>query len=157
MTALQPASPEVEHTVREEGCSNVCTSVASKLCQSFRMSDHCQCAHRFMTEQLVPASLEVEHTIQEGSRYVCVGLDALSAADELVEGVAVDLQQVIVKMKQATHTKYTPSAKFGTNKTAVLHTLIQVGSSIMKVMIHLFSHSPIALAAKLMNPCFACC
>ena len=74
----------------------------------------------------MPATPVVEHTSQQGSRYVCVGLDALSAADELVEGVAGDLQQVIIKMKQATHVKYTPSVKFGTDNKAVLHTYIQV-------------------------------
>ncbi|DBA77116.1 TPA: hypothetical protein ACH3X1_009695 [Trebouxia sp. C0004] len=80
---------------------------------------------RFVTQQLVPASPEVEHKTQDGSRYICVGLDALSAADELVEGVSLDLQQVIGKMRQATHTKYAPSVDFGANKVAVLHTLIQ--------------------------------
>ncbi|KAL0050961.1 hypothetical protein WJX82_011093 [Trebouxia sp. C0006] len=80
---------------------------------------------RFVTQQLVPASPEVEHTVQDGSRYICVGLDALSAADELVEGVSLDLQQVIGKMRQATHTKYVPSVDFGANKVAVLHTLVQ--------------------------------
>ena len=80
-----------------------------------------------MTEQLVPATPKVEHTTQSGSRRACVGSDALSAADELVAGVAGDLQQVIMKMKQATHVQCTPSSKFGTNKAAVLHTLVQVG------------------------------
>lgn len=79
-----------------------------------------------MSEQLVPATPEVELHPHEGSPYVCVGLDALSAADELVEGVAVDLQQVIARMKQAAHVKYTPGAKFGTENKAVLHTYIQV-------------------------------
>ena len=86
--------------------------------------------HRFMTEQLVPASLEVEHTTHDGSRFLCVGLDASSTADELVEGVVSDLQQVIVKMKQATNTQYTPSVKIGGRQVAVLHTLIQVSSII---------------------------
>ena len=85
---------------------------------------------RFVTQQLVPASPEVEHTVQDGSRYICVGLDALSAADELVEGVSLDLQQVIGKMRQATHTKYVPSVDFGANKVAVLHTLIQVSCAV---------------------------
>ena len=80
-----------------------------------------------MTEQLVPATPKVEHTTQGGSRRACVGSDALSAADELVEGVAGDLQQVIMKMKQATNVQCTASSKFGTNKAAVLHTLVQVG------------------------------
>lgn len=79
-----------------------------------------------MSEQLVPASPVVEQHSQPGSRYVCVGLDALSAADELVEGVSTDLQQVIAKMKQAAHVKYTPGVKFGTENKAVLHTYIQV-------------------------------
>ncbi|DBA80115.1 TPA: hypothetical protein ACH3X2_007598 [Trebouxia sp. C0005] len=83
---------------------------------------------RFVIQQLVPASPEVEHTVQDGSRYICVGLDALSTADELVGGVALDLQQVIRKMRQATHTKYVPSVDFGANKVAVLHTLIQQDS-----------------------------
>lgn len=84
-----------------------------------------------MTQQLVPASPEVEHTVQDGSRYICVGLDALSAADELVEGVSLDLQQVIGKMRQATHTKYVPSVDFGANKVAVLHTLVQVTPAVL--------------------------
>ena len=79
-----------------------------------------------MSEQLVPATPVVEQHTQPGSRFVCVGLDALSAADELVEGVSLDLQQVIAKMKQAAHVKYTPGAKFGTENKAVLHTYIQV-------------------------------
>ena len=79
-----------------------------------------------MSEQLVPASPVVEQHSQPGSRYVCVGLDALSAADELVEGVSTDLQQVIAKMKQAAHVKYTPGVNFGTDNKAVLHTYIQV-------------------------------
>lgn len=82
-----------------------------------------------MSEQLVPASPVVEQHSQPGSRYVCVGLDALSAADELVEGVSTDLQQVIAKMKQAAHVKYTPGVKFGTDNKAVLHTYIQVHCS----------------------------
>ena len=86
---------------------------------------------RFVTQQLVPASPELEHTVQDGSRYICVGLDALSAADELVEGVSLDLQQVIGKMRQATHTKYVPSIDFGANKVAVLHTLIQVSPAVL--------------------------
>jgi len=86
---------------------------------------------RFVTQQLVPASPEVEHTVQDGSRYICVGLDALSAADELVEGVSLDLQQVIGKMRQATHTKYVPSVDFGANKVAVLHTLVQVSPAVL--------------------------
>ncbi len=86
-----------------------------------------------MTQQLVPASPEVEHTVQDGSRYICVGLDALSAADELVEGVSLDLQQVIGKMRQATHTKYVPSVDFGANKVAVLHTLIQVSHTVLVI------------------------
>jgi len=85
---------------------------------------------RFVTQQLVPASPEVEHTVRDGSRYICVGLDALSAADELVEGVSLDLQQVIGKLRQATHTKYVPSVDFGANKVAVLHTLIQVSRAV---------------------------
>ena len=85
------------------------------------------CLHvRFMSEQLVPATTVVEKHTQPGSRFVCVGLDALSAADELVEGVSLDLQQVIAKMKQAAHIKYTPGAKFGTENKAALHTYIQV-------------------------------
>ena len=86
---------------------------------------------RFVTQQLVPASPELEHTVQDGSRYICVGLDALSAADELVEGVSLDLQQVIGKMRQATHTKYVPSVDFGANKVAVLHTLVQVSPAVL--------------------------
>ena len=79
-----------------------------------------------MSEQLVPATPVVEQHTQQGSRYVCVGLDALSAADELVLGVAVDLQQVIAKMKQAANVKYAAGVKFGTDNKAVLHTYIQV-------------------------------
>lgn len=79
-----------------------------------------------MTEQLVPASLEVEHTTHEGSRFLCVGLDASSTADELVDGVVTDLQQVIMKMKQATNTKYTPGVRLGVRQVAVVRTLIQV-------------------------------
>lgn len=79
-----------------------------------------------MSEQLVPATPVVEQHTQPGSRFVCVGLDALSAADELVEGVSLDLQQVIAKMKQAAHVKYTSGVKFGTENKAVLHTYIQV-------------------------------
>ena len=82
-----------------------------------------------MSEQLVPATPVVELHSQQGSRYVCVGWDALSAADELVEGVAVDLQQVIAQMKQAAHVNFTPGAKFGTENKAVLHTYIQVAFS----------------------------
>ena len=90
-----------------------------------------------MSEQLVPATPVVEHTSQQGSRYVCVGLDALSAADELVEGVASDLQQVIIKMKQATHVKYTPNVKFGTENKAVLHTYIQVCCNLFIVQVQM--------------------
>lgn len=85
----------------------------------------CYCV-RFMSEQLVPATPVVELHTQQGAPYVCVGLDALSAADELVEGVAVDLQHVIAQMKQAAHVKYTPGARFGTDNKAVLHTYVQV-------------------------------
>jgi hypothetical protein len=88
---------------------------------------------RFVTQQLVPASPEVEHTVRDGSRYICVGLDALSAADELVEGVSLDLQQVIGKLRQATHTKYVPSVDFGANKVAVLRTLIQVSRAVLVI------------------------
>lgn len=84
-----------------------------------------------MSEQLVPAKPVVDQHTQPGSRFVCVGLDALSAADELVEGVSLDLQQVIAKMKQAAHVKYTPGLKFGTENKAVLHTYIQVCHSPM--------------------------
>jgi len=86
-----------------------------------------------VTQQLVPASPEVEHTVRDGSRYICVGLDALSAADELVEGVSLDLQQVIGKLRQATHTKYVPSVDFGANKVAVLRTLIQVSRAVLVI------------------------
>ena len=79
-----------------------------------------------MSEQLVPAIAVVEQYTQPGSRFVCVGLDALSAADELVEGVSLDLQQVIAKLKQAAHVNYTSGVKFGTENKAVLYTYIQV-------------------------------
>ncbi len=107
---------------------------------------------RFVTQQLVPASPEVEHTVQDGSRYICVGLDALSAADELVEGVSLDLQQVIGKMRQATHTKYVPSVDFGANKVAVLHTLIQVSHAVLGISTSRHGALPFVMLCVPCNP-----
>ena len=83
-----------------------------------------------MTEQLVPATPEVPISSKGHSRYICVGLDALSATDELVAGVSNDLQQVIVQMKQATHVQYLPTVKVGAMDKGTLHTLIQVRSAV---------------------------
>lgn len=50
---------------------------------------------RFVAEQMVPASLEPQPHSQTGSRYLCVGLDPMSAADELVTDMAGSLGSVI--------------------------------------------------------------
>ena len=76
----------------------------------------------------MPATPEVLISSKGHSRYVCVGLDALSATDELVAGVTNDLQQVIVQMKQATHVEYLPTVKVGVMSKGTLHTLIQVSA-----------------------------
>lgn len=52
---------------------------------------------RFVAEQMVPAVPEPQTHTQAGSNFVCVGLDPMSAADELVGDMAANLKSVVVR------------------------------------------------------------